>query len=94
MAYIDWKVGDFVACVKEIGSRPDSETLPVVGKVYTIRALATYESSVGIYLVEIINGLRPYHDGEHEVCFNVRCFKKLSPNRLEQFKKVVVGVPA
>lgn len=86
--YLDWKVGDFVVCVKNLShAAKNSEKMPELGKVYTIRGLVPTANGcgVGIFLVEIINEPKTYRQGFVECNFSALVFRKLHRNKISVF---------
>lgn len=80
----DWFVGQKIQYVN--GSRnpaqyfgDGTEECPVVGKVYTIRAIWPFPDiatpAIGFLLEEIVNRPRQYLRGRHELHFNSRRFR-------------------
>lgn len=67
-------VGQKVVCVDDTGDRVGrTETFPVKGVVYTIRACGQY----GVHLEEIINQPQQYIQDYGEVFFKARRFRPL-----------------
>ena len=84
--YLDWNVGDFVVCVKDLTPfAAMGEIVPELGRIYTIREFKVEYDRVGIYLVEIVNEIRRYDQGLGECFFIATSFRKLQKNRISIF---------
>jgi hypothetical protein len=80
----NFKIGDKVLCIAN--NKDDKfdwgHIFPVIGEVYTIRAI--YKSKMSVQLVEIINVPRTYEIGGYGECaFLLRRFIKWNPEALE-----------
>jgi hypothetical protein len=90
--YLDWAVGDFVICIKDLKWYANKgETVPELGKVYTIRAFEA-DTMVCIFLVEIINEPRTYRQGFGECRFVATAFRKLQRKRIEVFTDMLTKI--
>ncbi len=87
MNYLDWQVGDRVACIDDYGDRFLTPGLTynggldglTEGRIYTIRTigLSPFDGNLCIWLDEIV---RPLHSGI-EAGFDVRRFRKVHPRK-------------
>lgn len=89
-------VGQLVVCVddKPKGGYPD-EPWPVVGRIYTVRALrwSDWYSAEQVLLVEIVCSPRLYNDGTYEAGYNATRFRPLDESRLTVFRQMLVSPP-
>lgn len=71
-----FRVGPKVVC---IGDRWASvaEILPVIGRIYTVRAIIDHRDGCGIRLREIKNKREQYVDGFVECCFDTSGFRPI-----------------
>ena len=70
--------GTRVECIKDdwVGFAR-GEIFPVLGCVYTVREVVTYDGFVGIRLVEIVNKPRRYIEAFGEMAFSVERFRPI-----------------
>lgn len=75
------KVGSIVECIKinsftknlaEIGN-----TIPIIGKKYTVRDIIRVDENICIRLEEIINPIFEYFNGSMECCFEIENFREI-----------------
>lgn len=71
------------------------EAVPVVGRVYTVRAIRRNEDNrLGILLEEIVNEPRQYREGLGEKHFAASRFRPLDDTRLAVFRQHLATKPA
>ena len=82
--------GTLVLCIGSIPDRFPTERLPVVGHVYTVRAV---DGPDHIWLVEIENRPAQYADSFGELSFLVSRFRPIDDSSIEIFRTIARDVP-
>lgn len=73
------KIGSIVECVKQLPTAWNQESMPIVGRKYTIREVYVPMDRNEVYLrfEEIINPKMMYIEGFYEVCFRNIFFREI-----------------
>src|SRR3990167_7935284 len=91
-----FQVGQLVECVDDVNWpsawRALTATVPVKGRVYTVREVATHENVYGLCLEEIIDPIRRFSDGFTEPKFNQARFRPIREQSIEIFREIARGV--
>lgn len=85
------KIGSLVECVDISNPRSKRAALPVLHKIYTVRAFIRKNGITGIYVEEIINERHPVH--KMEIAYLITRFKEVMPP-MDILEKIEGSIPA
>lgn len=86
------QVGSLVGLVKPLVNRLADKfavTLPVMGKIYTVRDIQKFEMGVAILLVEIHNQPIKFVEGFQEPYFPIEKFSELLPPKEHEISELL-----
>lgn len=88
-----FSVGQLVICVGEAVPTLFGETLPVKGRVYTVRDVVFLDYETALRLCEIVNEPHDYEEGFFECAFFSTGFRPITDDRLQIFRSLLNPTP-
>lgn len=89
-------VGTKVCCIWELDAQC-GETVPTVGRIYTVRDIEPSHdpafAELFIRLNEIINSPRLYENGFHECNFSIEAFRPIDDSAIDIFREIARTAP-
>lgn len=85
---------DIVYCLSDVWEGQQYTQLkdysfPVKGTCYTVREVVTFNGKSGLRLAEIVNSTFSFKEGNVEIAFDAKQFKKVKKPSIECFNKLL-----